>query len=83
MSDSEGETGATSPGTPSGKSTEITPEQRTEWENIFGHVKINKAHQARITQLACITVLIDCIEKLPKKEIKVNHSRKFHSIDRG
>ena len=81
MTDSEGETGATSPGTPSGKSTEITPEHRTEWKAILKHTKINKAHQARIAQLACLTVLIDRIERLPKKDIKINHSRKFHSIE--
>ena len=81
MSDSELDTGATSPGTPPRRSTGITPEQRTEWENIFGHIKMNKAHQARIAQLACITVLIDRIEILPKKDIKINHSRKFHTIE--
>ena len=81
MSDSEPDTGATTPGTPSGKSTEITSEHRTEWKAILKHTKINKAHQARVVQLACITVLIDRIERLPKKEIKINHSRTFHFIE--
>ena len=80
MPDSDSDTGATSPGTPSGRSIEITSEHRTEWKAILKHTKINKAHQARISQLAIITVLTNRLGKLPKAELKINDARKFHSI---
>ena len=80
MPDSDSDTGATSPGTPSGKSTGITPEHRTEWKAILKATKINKAHQARLSQLAIITVLVKRLGKLPKTEIQISHSRRFHVI---
>ena len=78
MPDSDSDTGATSPGTPSGKSTGITPEHRTEWKAILKATKINKAHQARLSQLAIITVLVKRLGKLPKTEIQISHSRRFN-----
>ena len=59
MSTSADETSSQSP-------LEITEEHRTEWKSILEHAKIHKAHQARISQLAYITVLINCLGKLPK-----------------
>ena len=57
-SDYEEETGASSGGIPSGRSTVITSELRTDWKTILKTTKVNKAHQARLSQLAIITVLV-------------------------
>ena len=59
---------------------EITPELRTQWNNILKISKIHKAHQARLSQLAIITVLFKRLGKLPKTEIQISHSRRFHVI---
>ena len=59
MSTSGEETSSQSP-------LEITEEQRTEWKNILEHAKINKAHQARIAQLAFATNIKNRIGKLPQ-----------------
>ena len=70
------ETGARSGGAPS----EITPELRTEWKTILKTTKVNKAHQARLSQLAIITVLVKRLGKLPKTDIQIAHSRRFNVI---
>ena len=44
---------------------EITEEHRTEWTKINKHAKIDKAHQARLAQLAFATNAKNRIEKLP------------------
>ena len=70
------ETGARSGGAPS----EITSEQMTEWKTILKATKIHKADQARISQLAIITVLSERLGNLPRADLKITEDRKFQLI---
>ena len=80
MSDSEPDTGATSPGTPPKKSIEITSEHRTEWKAILKHTKIHKVDQTRIAQLAFATNIKSRIQKLPRESLTTPHKRRFQVI---
>ena len=74
----EGESGARSGGAP----VEFTSQQITEWKAILKPNKIHKADQARVVQLACISVLIKRIERLPRTDITKKESRKFLTIEK-
>ena len=80
MPDSDDDTGASSGGTPSGKSSEITSEHRTEWKAILKHTKIHKVDQTRIAQLAFATNIKSRIQKLPRESLTTPHKRRFQMI---
>ena len=60
--------------------SEITEEHRTEWTKINKHAKIDKAHQARLAQLAFTTNIKKHIEKLPQENLTASHFRRFQLI---
>ena len=80
MPDSNSDTGAKSPGTPSGKSPSITSEHRTEWKTILKQTKIHKADQTRVAQLAFATNIKNRIGKLPVENLTTSHLRRFQLL---
>ena len=74
MSDNES---ITSGGAPSGRPTEVTSEQMSEWKSILKPSKIHKADQARISQLSIITVLSERLGKLRRIDLTITEDRKF------
>ena len=75
-SEDEGESGPRSGGAP----VEFTSQQITEWKAILKPGKIQKAEQARVSQLSLVTVLSEQLENLPKEHLTVTEDRKFQLI---
>ena len=70
MPSSDDESGARSGGTPSGSSTEISSEHRTQWNKLNKHSKSIKAGQLRLSDLATATNLTEKIKELPQRDLK-------------